>query len=175
MAVATPLPAEATVKSRAFWKTAVHPESGLLPDYAEFDGTPTDIDPSGFHEDFRFDAWRNGMNIAVDYSWFGEDAWAVEQSNRWLDFFANQGLTSYVNQYTLDGKPLSRSRSSGLIAMNGAAALAGDHPQRADFVQALWDLETPSGTWRYYDGLLYMMALLQASGNFQIVGPDMNS
>lgn len=33
-------------------------------------------------------------------------------------------------------------------------------------------LDVPSGQWRYYDGMLYMLALLQASDNFQIYGPD---
>ena len=31
---------EAAQVSRAFWKTTAHPETGLMPDYAEFDGTP---------------------------------------------------------------------------------------------------------------------------------------
>ena len=167
--------ADAAVKSRDFWKTAVHPQTGLFPDYAEFDGTPTDFSAGGYHEDFRFDAWRTGMNIAVDYSWFAEDAWAVEQSNRWLDFFVEQGLDSYVNQYTLDGEPLSTDRSTGLMAMNAVVTLAApEHPQRAEFVQALWDLEIPSGQWRYYDGMLYLLALLQTSGQFQIYQPDIN-
>ena len=34
-----------------------------MPDYAHFDGSP--FDPwEGGHEDFRFDAWRVGMNLA---------------------------------------------------------------------------------------------------------------
>lgn len=165
--------ADTAVKSRAFWKTAVHPETGLFPDYAEFDGTPRHFGGGGSHEDFRFDAWRTGMNIAVDYVWFGEDEWAVTQSNRWLDFFAEQGLDSYINQYTLDGEPLSSDRSAGLIAMNAVVALAApDHPQRTQFVQALWELDIPSGQWRYYDGMLYMLALLQTSGQFQVYAPD---
>lgn len=166
---------DAAVKSRAFWKTAVQPETGLFPDYAEFDGTPTDYGSSDYHKDFRFDAWRTGMNIAMDYIWFGKDEWAVEQSNRWLDFFVDQGLDSYVNQYTLDGEPLSNDRSPGLVAMNAVTALAANHPRRAEFVQALWDLQVPSGRWRYYDGMLVMLALLQVSGNFQVYGPDPNS
>ncbi len=166
---------DAAVKSRAFWKTAVQPETGLFPDYAEFDGTPTDNGSSDYHKDFRFDAWRTGMNIAMDYIWFAKDEWAVEQSNRWLDFFVDQGLDSYVNQYTLDGEPLSNDRSPGLVAMNAVTALAANHPRRTEFVQALWDLQVPSGRWRYYDGMLVMLALLQVSGNFEVYGPDPNS
>jgi oligosaccharide reducing-end xylanase len=36
------------------------------------------------------------------------------------------------------------------------------------FVDALWDLQPPTGKWRYYDGLLYTLALLHVSGNFRI-------
>lgn len=160
---------EAARASRAFWKTTAHPQTGLMPDYAEFDGTPNG---SSEHKDFRFDAFRNASNVALDWAWFAADPWAIEQSNRLLGFFRSQGLNSYVNQYALDGKPLSGDRSAGLIAMNAVAGLAADPDKSKDFVQALWDLEIPSGRWRYYDGLLYFLALLQVSGNYRIYGPD---
>ncbi len=160
---------EAAQVSRAFWKTAAHPATGLMPDYAEFDGAPKE---GSEHKDFRFDAFRNASNVALDWAWFAADPWAVEQSNRLLDFFRSQGLERYVNQYSIDGKPLSGDRSPGLIAMNAVAGLAADPQKSKDFVQALWDLEIPRGQWRYYDGLLYFLALLQVSGNYRIYGPD---
>jgi oligosaccharide reducing-end xylanase len=161
---------EAASVSRMFLKKAAHPETGLTPDYANFDGTPTDFFNGG-HDDFRFDAFRTAMNIAVDYIWFGRDEWAVEQNNRMLNFFTSEGLDEYVNQYTLDGKRLSSDRSSGLIAMNAAACLAATVENRKDFVQALWNIPVPTGRYRYYDGLLGMLAMLQLSGNFQIYEP----
>ena len=27
------------------------------------------------HDQFRFDAWRVAMNVAVDWLWFGKDTW----------------------------------------------------------------------------------------------------
>ena len=159
---------EAAQASRAFWKKTAHPQTGLMPDYAEFDGKPKD-DP--FHKDFRFDAFRVASNLALDWAWFAADPWEVEQSNRLLDFFRGQGLDRYVNQYALDGKPLSGDRSAGLVAMNAVAGLAVDPQKSKDFVQALWDLEIPSGQWRYYEGLLYFLALLQVSGNYRVYAP----
>lgn len=159
---------EAAVASRAFFKTAAHPQTGLMPDYAKFDGTPT----GGEHADFRFDAFRAAANVAVDYAWFAADPWQVEQSNRLLEFFYDQGIDRYVNQYTLDGQPLSRDRSTGLIAMNAVAALAATSDKAPAFVQALWDAPIPTGRWRYYDGLLYLLALLHVSGNFRIYPPQ---
>jgi oligosaccharide reducing-end xylanase len=57
--------------------------------------------------------------------------------------------------------------------MAATAALAADPNLGEPFVQALWDAQIPSGTWRYYDGLLYFLALLYDSGNFQIYTLEM--
>jgi oligosaccharide reducing-end xylanase len=156
--------------SRSFLKKAVHPVTGLAPDYAHFDGTPNNWRGGG-NNDFRFDAWRVAMNVGVDHQWFAKDPWSVAQSNRLLNFFYAQGIEKYPNQYTLDGKKLSEDRSVGLIAMNAVAALASTNRNRIDFVKELWDTPVPSGLYRYYDGLLYMLATLQVSGNFRIYDP----
>lgn len=81
-------------------------------------------------------------------------------------------MNGYVNQYSLDGKPLSLTGSSGLVATNAVAALASTNEHAPEFVQALWDMPIPSGHWRYYDGLLYFLALLHTSGNFRIYAPQ---
>ena len=156
---------QATQVSRDFFHQAANPETGLMPDYAYFDGTPYN---DSFHKDFRFDAWRTLSNVAVDYAWFAADSWQVEQSNRVLDFLASQGIGSYPNQYTIEGEPLSSDHSTGLVSMAAVAALAASPEKGKPFIQALWDTDIPSGKWRYYDGLLYMMGLLHVSGNFRI-------
>jgi oligosaccharide reducing-end xylanase len=160
--------AEAANASRLFFRKAAHPQTGLMPDYAEFDGRPHGSDE---HKDFRFDAWRTLSNVAVDHAWFGADSWQVEQSNRVLAFLASQGVNSYSNQYSLDGKALSGDHSTGLVAMAAVAALAADENTGKPFVQALWDVSVPSGKWRYYDGMLYLLGLLHVSGNFKIYAP----
>jgi oligosaccharide reducing-end xylanase len=153
--------------SRRFLERTAHPVTGLFPDYAGFDGTP--VSPwGGGHKDFRFDAWRVAMNVAVDWLWFEKDEWEVAQSNRLLDFFHSQGVTSHGNRYTLDGRKLGDDHSAGLVAMNAVAALASTNDNRKDFVAELWDTSVPSGLYRYYDGMLYMLAMLHLSGNFRI-------
>ena len=166
-----PFWAEAALVSREFFKKAANPQTGLMADYAQFDGTPNG---SGDHEDFRYDAWRTLSNVAVDYAWFNGDPWEWEQSNRVLDFLASQGMDSYPNQYSLEGKQLSGDHSTGLVAMAAVAAMAADPGKGKPFVQALWDTKVPSGQWRYYDGMLYMLALLHVSGNFRIYTPVIN-
>jgi oligosaccharide reducing-end xylanase len=155
-------------KSRELFRNAANPITGLMPDYSNFDGTPyADSD----HKDFRFDAWRTLSNVAVDFAWFGKDPWESEQSNRVLSFLASQGMDSYPNQYSLDGKPLSGDHSTGLVSMAAVASLAADPELGKPFVQALWDAKIPSGQWRYYDGMLYLLGLLHVSGEFQIYLP----
>src|SRR5690606_22382874 len=110
-------------------------------------------------------------NVAVDYAWFAADPWQVEQSNRVLDFLVAQGIDSYANQFTLEGAPLSSDHSTGLVAMAAVAALAADPEKGKPFVQELWEAPLPSGRWRYYDGMLYMLGMLHVSGTFKIYAP----
>jgi oligosaccharide reducing-end xylanase len=156
---------EAAKVSRTFLKKAAHPVTGLTPDYARFDGTGMDR-WNGGHADFRFDAWRVAMNVGLDYAWFAKDPWEVTQSNHLLAFFQSEGR--YGNQYTLEGKKLADDHSTGLVAMNAVACLASTSPYRRQFVEELWMMPVPTGLYRYYDGMLYMLGLLQVSGNFRI-------
>lgn len=160
--------ADAAQVSRKFLKTAVHPQTGLAPNYAYFDGQPYDDEYNG---NFRYDAFRVGANSGVDYMWFQPGEWHVEQSNRLLDFFASQGMDQYKAEYTLEGEPQVSHRSPGLIATNAVAALAADSEKGKPFVKALWDQKLPTGQYRYYDGLLMLLGFLQVSGNFRIYEP----
>lgn len=161
---------EAAQISRDYWHTTAHPETGLMPDYSEFTGEPKISGDYG--EFFYADAWRCAMNVALDYAWFAADEWQVEQSNRLLRFFYGLGIDSYNSKFTIDGQPADpQHRATGLIAMNAVAALAADDPIAGEFVKAFWDTPLTTGQYRYYDGLLYMLALLQLSGNFQVYAP----
>ena len=160
---------DAAAASRQLWKKAADRRTGLMPDYSRFDGTPIDY-RNGGHINFRFDAWRTTMNIAVDYAWFHVNPWAKIQCNRIIAFFHAQGKL-YGNIYKLDGTQLSDDHSPGLIAMNAVASLASTHKNTKDFVDELWRTPIPSGQNRYYDGMLYFLAFLQVSGNYRIYDP----
>ncbi len=56
--------------------------------------------------------------------------------------------------------------------MNAVAALASDDAKAYRFVQAMWDTDIPRGRYRYYDGCLYMFALLALSGQYRIYCPN---
>jgi len=158
--------ADAATASRVLFHNAANPQTGLMPDYSNFDGSPATTDE---HKDFRYDAWRTISNVAVDYAWFGADPWQVEQTERILAFLASQGMDTYPGLYSLDGEPLSTGQNGGLVAMAAVGALAASPETGKPFVQRLWNWTIPSGQWRYYDGMLYMLALLHVSGNFCII------
>jgi oligosaccharide reducing-end xylanase len=158
---------EAAAVSRDYFPRAAHPVTGLTPEYANFDGSPWAAPWRPDSADFRFDAWRTAMNWSVDWAWWAKDARARELSNRLLGFFESQGLTNYANQFTLAGKPLSTDHSPGLAAMNAVAALAVTDVRANLFVEEFWRTPVPSGEYRYYDGMLYLLGLLHCSGEFR--------
>jgi hypothetical protein len=71
----------------------------------------------------------------------------------------------------VSGDPNSTySASGGQVACNAVSVLACNDTVGWKFVDALWNMITPTGEYRYYNGLLYMMGLLHCSGQFKIYG-----
>jgi oligosaccharide reducing-end xylanase len=164
--------AKAASASRDLFVKAADAKTGLVPNLSGFDGAPLGWRGPG-SASFREDAWRVAMNWSVDWSWWAKDPRQRELSDRLQAFFESQGMETYGDNWQLDGKVLRDRHSPGLVATNGVASLASTDRARARrFVDALWNLEVPkSRTFRYYDGLLYMMSLLHASGRFQVIAP----
>ena len=152
--------------SRVFFHAVTHPVTGLAPNFASFDGQP-----QRGGSIFSFDAWRVARNVALDLAWYAVDYdWQVGFCNRLLRFF--RGLRTwpqYGSEFTLDGNVTDVGHSPGLVAMNAVCALASNETVAWDFVQALWNMSTPTGGGRYYDGALYLEAWLHLSGNFRAV------
>ena len=159
-------------KSREMFPKFAHGTTGLMPDYAEYDGRPR---ADNGHQDFRFDAWRCIMNMAVDFSWFQPKG--VEYTalvNRQHNFFASKGgVPNYHNVYTLDGQPIGSNteHSPGLVACNATGALASNQKVAWEFIDDFMATAIPTGKFRYYDGLLYYLNFLHVSGNFKIWKP----
>ena len=157
---------EAAEVSRDYFVKVAHPVTGLNPCYANFDGTLVPTHGS-YSTNFSYDAFRTAGNWAVDWSWWGKDPRQRELSDRLQAFFESQG-TNYGCVFTLDGKKLEDRHAQGLVAINAVASLSATHPRAKKFVEELWNTPTPDGLERYYEGLLYMMALLHCSGEFRI-------
>lgn len=162
--------AEAAQVSRDYFVKSTHPKTALAPDYANFDGSPKAASWDPQTATFRYDAWRTAMNWAMDAAWWAKDPRQVELSNKLLSFFGNIGK-NYPHTFELDGTPTNQSSASGLGSMNAVAALAATEPVAAQFVEALWKQPVPTGRYRYYDGALYLLAMLHVSGEFKVHGP----
>jgi endo-1,4-beta-D-glucanase Y len=167
---------QAALASREFFQKATNPATGLAPEHANFDGTPWVTPWNSNSVNFQFDSWRTSMNWSVDWAWWGKDIRERQLSDRLQAFFESKGISSYGNQFALDGSLLggnqfSSDHSAGLVAMNAVASLAATNPRAKQFVEALWNTSVPTGQYRYYDGMLYMLATLHCSGEFQIWQP----
>ena len=168
------------VEDRAFWAKAADvsrelyqkvtgPETGLTPERSRFDMTPV-IARDGTPTPFSYDSWRSASNWSVDYSWWHKDRRETALSDRIQKFLYGQGIDTFVDRYTLDGKPLSTKHAEGLMATTAVGSLAAsDGAVSKAFVEALWNAPVPSGEDRYYGGMLYLMSMMHCSGNFRIV------
>jgi oligosaccharide reducing-end xylanase len=153
----------AAASGRVFWKITTDPMTGLAPGSADFNGVPV----SGF-ETFGILSYPLALDITTDHVWFGADAWQVDEANRLIAFFTEQGLGRYVDRYSLDGTPMGTAHPTSLVAMNGVVAVTATSSQRLPFIQAVWDVSTPAGPSRFGDGLLYLLSLLTLSGGFRM-------
>ncbi|NJD08942.1 MAG: glycoside hydrolase [Gemmatimonadetes bacterium] len=157
--------------SRDYFQKATHPVTALAPDYANFDGTPVTAAFNPRSGTFGPDAWRTAANWSVDWSWWAADSREQVLSDRIQTFFESKGR--YGNRYQLDGTPIdSTTHSLALVATNAIASLAATDGVRAvRFVDELWRAQIPTGRYRYYDGMWYLMALLHVSGEYRVWTP----
>lgn len=164
--------AKAATVSRDFFQRVTHPTTGLAPDYANFDATPWASPWNPRSADFQVDAWRTAMNWSMDWAWWARDIREQQLSDRLQKFFESQGMSDYKSHFKLDGTPTGGAHSTGLVAMNATASLAATHEHAKKFVEALWNTPIPSGQYRYYDGMLYMLGMLHCGGQFRIWPPQ---
>jgi oligosaccharide reducing-end xylanase len=121
---------------------------------------------------FAYDSWRTASNWSVDYSWWGKDIRAKTRSDRIQGFLAGQGMDTFADRYSLDGKPMSDRHSVGMVAATAVGSLAATPGAVSDaFLKTLWDTPVPAGEQRYFDGMLYLMSLMHLSGEFRIIEP----
>jgi oligosaccharide reducing-end xylanase len=150
--------------SRDYLVRAAHPQTGLHSDYANFDGSPNAGSPR-----FAYDSWRVPMNMGVDYAWFTQDERMQRQATKYHEFFSTRLNGNNVqNQiYNVDGSGATDGGSTALTAALAAAAHASTFPDRARFVENLWEVGQQSGLYRYYQETVYLLGLLSTSGRMR--------
>ena len=145
--------------------------TGLYPDYSTFDGSPYKPDWAGYDTQYyKYDAIRCPMNVGMDYHWFAKDSRQKTMIKNILNFFKNDGFSH--GYFKVDGTDPSGSYSEGMSGANGVGVFAlEDESLAKTYVEKLWNTTAPSGQWRYYNGMVYMLSMLHASGNFKIWKP----
>ena len=167
---------QAAQVSRDFLETAAHPVTGLFSDYASHEGEPKITSFNPFSHKSAYDSYRVIGNLAMDYHWISKSPKMLALIDRQVSFFKSEieEYGNFVAVYDLDGtrEPGITFRGEGRNAMNGFGATASEQMFSDQMLKSLWDQSPPSGEFRYYDGLLYMMSLLHASGEFKIHKPE---
>lgn len=155
---------QAAAAGRAYWKLAANATTGLMPVRARFDGTP-----SPGWDTFATEGYRAQANMVLDQIWSGTFPWDASEADQLLRFFIGQGIDQYGGGYSLDGTMiLDPNRENSLIVTNGMTALIATVDQRAAFIEAVWNLPVPTGSARYYTGILYLQSLLVLGGQFRV-------
>lgn len=161
-------------EEKSFWKRvaensrllihgASQPLTGLYPGTVYYTGVPV---PGLLN--YTATTSRAHLNMALDHLFFGPHDWVVDHNKVLLDFFLAQGVDKYVVEYSLTGEPLvtfNTAAHKSMVALAAGTTLAKRHDP---FLQAFVDQATPSGTFRYYDGMMYLLSLLVLSGQFTL-------
>lgn len=167
---------EAAQASRDYLKKACHPVTGLAAEYANYDGTPNDLNG---HDKFYSDSYRVAANIGLYHEWFGDDEGLCDCVARLQHFFKQTVPDEWDYIYEIDGSKVNEKvlHPVGLIAANAMGSLAtleSDGSASDRHFNALACLrefyETPlrSGERRYYDNFLYLFAFMALSGNYRV-------
>ncbi len=175
---------KAAAASRQYLTKACHPQTGLSPEYAYYDGRPYKLIERAYgnqrHDWFYSDAYRTVANIGLDSEWSGSNEALAEIAARVLRFFEDTHGGDCTGVYEVDGREVEDIKAKhpiGLVATNAQGALAIFNNPLADAdslrvakssVQRFWETPLRTDKYRYYDNCLYLFAMLALSGNYRI-------
>jgi oligosaccharide reducing-end xylanase len=158
---------KAAEASRKYLHIACDKDTGMAPEYAEFDGTPKHLYNEG---QFYSDAYRVAMNIGLDSAWFDKDETLGEIIDKLQIYFSENTKLGEYHSYTIKGEPLDQPalHPVAIIATNAAGSLAAKGKYRLQWVKDFWNLPLRKGDRRYYDNCLYFFSLLMLAGEYKI-------
>lgn len=173
---------QAADAARDFFQSAADPNTGLMPLRAYFDGEAVSDSST-----FQTEAYRVFPNMVLDQIWNPVNPWYTSEFNRTLAFFVRQGIEKYGSAYYLDGTPVAdkTDHEIALVIVNGVTAsgipnsslpAANMTPSQATisasdkqhYIQDVWDTDIPSGSTRYYPGIMQLFAMCVLSGKMQV-------
>lgn len=149
--------------SRTLLSHILEPATGLYPGTVDYTGAPV---PGAWN--YTATTSRAHFNLALDHLRYGPHEWVVARNEVLLDFFLAQGVDTYAAEYAITGEPLVTFNTPAHRSMVALAAGTTLRNRHDPFLNELLDQATPSGTFRYYDGMLYLLSLLVLSGQFSL-------
>ncbi|HEY4392655.1 MAG TPA: glycosyl hydrolase family 8 [Polyangia bacterium] len=132
----------ALTTTRSWLQTAAG-STGNIGDQSSFAGQTTN---SGGDDKLRIVA-----NFMSDYNFFDADPYEATYAGEYATWVSS-----------------NNNGSTAMLACNGLLGFGLPASSGKAWVQKLWNAAIPTGTYRYYDGTLYMNALLYVSGAFQL-------
>jgi oligosaccharide reducing-end xylanase len=166
---------EAAKASREYLHKAINPQTGLVSNMTNFDGSLMPGDESKgpwgvIHRTYFSDAYRTAMNLALDWQWFAADLWQVEILNALQNFVFSDDKASnfvlYSDGTVFDKEPIMHP--VGMKATWACASLAADGKFSKQAVKQFWEMPLRTDKRRYYDNCLYFFTLLALSGRYRI-------
>jgi oligosaccharide reducing-end xylanase len=151
----------AAVRSRTLLQTVGHPVTGLAPERVSRAGEPTQATP-----EFRSTSYGVGFQMALDHAWVASQSGYTTSANLLVRFFGDQGPV-YPSLWAIEGEALNEVGSGALIALNGAMASAANIDGREVLMRATWEMSTPTGLYRYYDGISQLLSLMFLGGQLR--------
>jgi endo-1,4-beta-D-glucanase Y len=130
----------AVTKGRAYFQAAAN-ANGQYGDQGGYDG--------GSQVNTGVDKIRCVVNIMMDHNFFNADPWQVD---------------TYAKKYS--SYESSQNRSGAAAHCNATLGFGLPAASGKPFVDKLWSASVPTGS--YWNGVLYMLALLHTSGTFRL-------
>jgi oligosaccharide reducing-end xylanase len=128
--------------TRAWLQTAAG-STGNIGDQSSFAGQTTNSSGD--------DKLRTIANFMSDYNFFDADPFEATYASEYATWVSS-----------------NNNGSTAMLACNGLLGFGLPASTGKAWVQKLWSAAIPTGTYRYYDGALYTIALLHVSGTFHL-------
>ncbi|WP_354624704.1 glycosyl hydrolase family 8 [Psychromonas sp. MME2] len=121
---------------------------------------------------YELDAWRVAMNVALDAHVMGAEQWHKDAINGILGALSYDksvnGDGCYKQVYGFGVAESPYCAGEGQKAANAVALLASTNSTEASsYFNDFWNTPQPTGKYRYYNGSLYMLAMLHVTGHFK--------
>lgn len=165
--------------SRKYIIASSHPETGLSPNSAEFDGTPSSHSRFKIARAHYSDAYRVALNIGLDSQWSGGPRdWQIEIAEKLQSFYLKRPDSMTDTVVEVDGSPYPEEIMHPLGLLATAAAISVVRPINPDsevLVKRFMEAELRRDKRRYYDNCLYFFSLLTLAGSYKIISPTGSS